>query len=984
MQPHDNWGSMSCWKQSAAALLVIACVGCGRIGYDTLSPRDAAPASDLAAPDAQVIDASPDMFEPDAEADADVSADAGTDAGADAGAETAGVISNRISGVETSESGASDTFTVQLAKAPTAPVTVTLASDDTSEGTVSPASLVFTSSDWSTPQTVTVTGVDDSEIDGAQTYHIQVGPAASADPEYDMLSATPVAVSNLDDDTASLVVTPTSGLSTSESGGTATFDVSLGAVPSADVELTLESSNAAEGAASPLIVTISPATWNVPRVITLTGVDDAIADGDQLYEALVQVSASADANFASLAAVHVGATNVDDDSAGVFVTPSSGLTVAEGGMTSFDVVLTSAPTADVTILLSSSASSAGSVSPSMATFTSANWDVPQTFTITGAANFIDDGDVLFTIVTSAATSADPNYNTLAVSDVSVTKLDDDAAAIVVTPTSGLMTTELGGSASFTVRLASEPLANVITSASSTDTTEGNIPVGGLTFTPLNWNVPQTVLVTGVNDHVLDSDALYSIILDSATSGDTTYNGIDPSDVSLTNATAAVQEAYVKASNTEADDYFGGNGAMTPGTGSALSADGNTLAVTAFFEDSAATGIGGNQASNATTQSGAVYVFTRAGSTWSQQAYIKATDTSVFAKFGASVALSADGNTMAVGAEGADKFYVFVRSGGVWSQQVVMQGSNTEGNDHFGAAVALASNGNTLVVGAFGEESNATGINGNQANNSDSYAGAAYVFTRSGVMWSQQAYIKASNTETNDWFGSSVAVSGDGNTIAVTAILESSNATGIDGDQNNNLSASLGAVYVFTRSGVVWTQQAYIKPSTTDGLQFGWGLAFSSTGDTFVVGGIRGPVHVYTRAAGVWSLETTFFSRGLDMFTFGLRVAMSSDGNTLAVVARSDDSAATGINGNPNDSSASSAGAVSTFRRRSGVWHEELYVKASNTEAADTFGSSLALSGDGNTLACGAFGEDSNAIGINGNQSDNSATDSGALYVFSGR
>ena len=223
------------------------------------------------------------------------------------------------------------------------------------------------------------------------------------------------------------------------------------------------------------------------------------------------------------------------------------------------------------------------------------------------------------------------------------------------------------------------------------------------------------------------------------------------------------------------------------------------------------------------------------------------------------------------------------------------------------------------MGAYGEASAATGINGNQADNSARYAGAVYVYTRSGTNWSQQAYIKASNTDANDRFGSSIALSADGSTLAVGASEEASAATGINGNQADNSASSAGAVYVYTRSGTSWSQQAYIKASNTN--------AYDS---------------------------------------FGSTIALSGDGSTLAVGA---------------DNSALGAGAVYVYTRSGTSWSQQAYIKASNTNAGDNFGYSVALSGDGSTLAVGASEEDSAATGINGNQADNSAPIAGAVYVY---
>src|SRR5205085_1360966 len=146
---------------------------------------------------------------------------------------------------------------------------------------------------------------------------------------------------------------------------------------------------------------------------------------------------------------------------GITVTPTSGLVTTEaGGTATFTVRLTSQPTADVTIPLSSSRPTEGVPSASSLTFTAANWNTPQTVTVTGVDDSVADGDQLYTIVTGPASSADPNYGGRDAADVSLTNKDDDVAGITVTPTSGLVTTEAGGTATFTVRLTSQPTADV--------------------------------------------------------------------------------------------------------------------------------------------------------------------------------------------------------------------------------------------------------------------------------------------------------------------------------------------------------------------------------------------------------------------------------------------------------------------------------------------------------------------------------------------
>jgi len=208
--------------------------------------------------------------------------------------------------------------------------------------------------------------------------------------------------------------------------------------------------------------------------------------------------------------------------------------------------------------------------------------------------------------------------------------------------------------------------------------------------------------------------------------------------------------------------------------------GDTVVAGAWTEDSAATGIDGDGANNTAADSGAAYVYARTGTTWAQQAYLKA--------------------------------------------------SNTGGSDYFGWSVALA--GDTLVIGAPYEDSSATGAGGNQASEATPNSGACYVLTRSGTTWTQQAYLKASNPGAGDSFGWSVA--GRGGQVAVGAPFEDSSATAPGGDQANDAAVDSGAAYLFGRAGSTWAQLIYVKPANTGAAdEFGYGIALAA--DALVVG-----------------------------------------------------------------------------------------------------------------------------------------------------
>ena len=534
------------------------------------------------------------------------------------------------------------------------------------------------------------------------------------------------------------------------------------------------------------------------------------------------------------------------------------------------------------------------------------------------------------------------------------------------------------------------------------------PDGNSGFAQVGGDIVQGV---GVIDHVVPLYARLNAqyILQSCNTAGCTDSPAVGVTKSLTPAIG-----YVKASNTGDDDRFG--------NAVSLSADGSTLAISARTEASGATGVDGNQSDNSAALSGAVYVFVRSGDVWLQQTYLKASNTATFEQFGGAMSLSADGNTLAVGSRGESSnasgidgdqsdnsagnsgaVYVFSRTADVWSQQAYVKASNTDSGDQFGAAVSLSADGNTLAVGAIIESSGATGINGNQGDNSAPGAGAVYLFSRTGDVWSQNAYVKASNTDPADRFGNALDLSADGNTLAVGAHLDDSNATGIDGDQDDNSSLGSGAVYVFSRTGDVWSQQAYVKASNTgDSDAFGGDVGLSADGSTLVVStsvedssdsGIdgnqndnsadaAGAVYVFERSGNNWSQQAYLKASNVNAGDrFGVAVSLSSDGNTLAVGAATEDAGTTGIDGAQGDNSLLDSGAVYVFERDGGSWFQQTYVKASSSDSSDVFGVSASLSGDGETLAVGAEGEDSIAGGINGDQDDNSAERAGAVYLY---
>jgi Phosphoesterase family/FG-GAP repeat len=332
----------------------------------------------------------------------------------------------------------------------------------------------------------------------------------------------------------------------------------------------------------------------------------------------------------------------------------------------------------------------------------------------------------------------------------------------------------------------------------------------------------------------------------------------------------------------AGDYFGGSVAI-----------------------SGSTAVVGAEGTNFST--GAAYVFVRSGSTWSQQATLTAVGGASQDEFGGTVAIS--GSTVVVGAFGANSdagaAYVFTRSGTTWSQQAELTPTGGVPDGAFGGSVAIS--GPTVVVGAPGYDGTGTG--------------AAYVFTGSGATWSQQATLADPGNTDGDYFANSVAISGS--TVVV----------GADGT-----SASTGAAYVFTGSGATWSQQATLAdPYNTSGDDFGSAVAISGT--TAVIGAegtfSTGAAYVFTRSGTAWSQQFALADPG----------AGSGDyfGSSVAI------SGSTAVIGAPYANSG--AGTAYTFVHAGTAWSQVAQLTAGDGGAGEYFGSSVAISGS--TAVAGA-------------------------------
>jgi hypothetical protein len=447
-------------------------------------------------------------------------------------------------------------------------------------------------------------------------------------------------------------------------------------------------------------------------------------------------------------------------------------------------------------------------------------------------------------------------------------------------------------------------------------------------------------------------------------------------VSIARAADITQHVYAKASNTGGRDKFGTSVAIW----------GDTLVVGAPYEDSGPSNGSGAPGDDSHEDSGAAYVFRRTGSSWRQEVLLKASDADSSLGFGRSVAIWND--TIIVSRAGVvGAVYVFRNSGQGWREEALLLPTQPELYDQFGTSVAL--HGDTLAVAAPHEDSSATGIDGDPSLDDKADSGAVYIFQRTDAGWSQAAYVKASNTGAYDEFGRSLALWQD--TLAVGAPLEDSSSQGINGLQNDEGAVDSGAVYLFQRSAGAWTQTDYVKASdAAANRQFGSRVTLWE--NRMAVG--AGSVYIFDRMDGSWAETATIGPSEFGYPTsdgFGTSIALWRE--FLAVGAPSNDSAATGINGDAFNGDALNSGAAYLFHHDGISWVPDAFIKASNPSPGgpslgvspaygDFFGETLGLWES--TLVLGAWGEDSGATGLDtgpASQDDNNVTDSGAVYIF---
>ena len=456
----------------------------------------------------------------------------------DTAAVTIAETSGSTSVSEASGASNTDTYTVVLDTLPSASVEIAVASDNTAAATVSPANLTFTTGNWNTAQTVTVTGVDDNIDQSSDRSATIRHSATSTDSKYNGITIASVAARVVDDDGAGVTISELGGISVTEAAGagrTDTYTVRLATQPTASVTITTTlSGDTAAATVSPSTLTFTTGNWNTAQTVTVTGVDDNLYQSSGRRATISHGASSSDSVYNGITIADVTATVVDDDTATIGISDSGGVSVSEaagaGRTDTYTVVLDSLPTASVEIAVASGDTAAATVSPAALTFTTGNWNTAQTVTVTGVDDNIDQSSDRMVAISHTATSTDTGYNGVSAS-VTVTVVDDDTASIAINESGGVMVTEATGTDrtdTYTATLASQPTASVEIAVTSGDTGAATVSPAALTFTASNWQTAQTVTVTGVDDTVDQSSDRMVTISHTTTSTDSGYNGLSAS------------------------------------------------------------------------------------------------------------------------------------------------------------------------------------------------------------------------------------------------------------------------------------------------------------------------------------------------------------------------------------------------------------------------------------------------------------------------
>ena len=411
-------------------------------------------------------------------------------------------------------------YRVMLTSRPSHDVTVTVTHSGDRDIGIDDQELTFTDSDWETAQTVTVSAAqdDDARDDVATLSH----SVASTDADYNGITVSEVEVTVTDDEMTGVSIAPAE-LTIAE-GGSDSYEVVLTSKPSHEVTVTISRSGDTDIDRDPDRLTFSSSNWNTAQTVTVSTAQDG--DGIDDAATLSHTVTSTDADYNGIGVSEVDVTVTDNEAAGVSIGPAQ-LTIAEGGSDSYEVVLTSQPSHDVTVTISRSGDGDVSIDDQELTFTASDWETAQVVTVSAAQD--DDARDDTATLSHSVASTDEDYNGIGVSEVEVTATDDETAGVSILPEE--LTIAEGGSDSYRVVLTSQPAHDVTVTVIHSGDPDIGIDNRKLTFTDSDWETAQAVTVSAAQDDDARHDA--ATLSHTVTSTDTDYNGITASEVAVT-------------------------------------------------------------------------------------------------------------------------------------------------------------------------------------------------------------------------------------------------------------------------------------------------------------------------------------------------------------------------------------------------------------------------------------------------------------------
>ena len=429
----------------------------------------------------------------------------------------------------TVEEGESGSYTVVLDTQPSGTVTITASSGDTTVATVTPPSLTFTTSNWDTAQTVTVSGVEDNIASEDQSVTVSHGISGGG---YGSVSVAHVTVTVNDDDTARVRVSQES-LSVLE-GESGSYTVVLNTQPTGTVTITAGSSDTTVATVMPSSLTFTTTNWNTVQTVRVSSVENDVASEDQTITVSHGISGG---GYGSISVADVTITVNDDDTPGVSVWQES-LSILEGEGGSYRVVLDTLPSGPVTVTASSGDRAVATVTPSSLTFTTSDWNTPKTVTVSSVKDDdVASGDERVSISHTVSGYGDVS----SANAVTVTVSDDDTAGVSISPTSLSMTE--GETGTYTVVLESEPTGTVTITPSSGDGGAATVSPSNLTFSSTTWNTPQTITVTALQD---DDNEDETIAVSHSVRGYGSISSGDMVSVTVRDDDEATGEAVIQA------------------------------------------------------------------------------------------------------------------------------------------------------------------------------------------------------------------------------------------------------------------------------------------------------------------------------------------------------------------------------------------------------------------------------------------------------